>query len=547
MNVQHEPTEEPSVGDLFARRRTGLVREVSGKDAAAAGASSGPLGQFVVFSIPFGVGLFAAASVGALYWSLLIAAVFSIPVLINYAVLASAMPRSGGDYVFNSRLVTPAFGFTASFVLVCCQIIGVGAFAALAVKTILSPTLTILGAVVGSNTLQTWGADVAEGGWLIGLSIVLLIAVALTLVLGTRKALRINSVIWVVGMVSMAILLVVLVFTSRESFIASYNAFAGQPDAYKDVIAAAADAGFAKRDSLLMVWPLTAVAMAVFGWSFWMSYFGGEIKQARLWKREVAMMLTPQAVNFVLVIAITAMMMKTFGYDFLAAAAYLSFVDPSQLVPAAAAGPPVFFTGIAAGSDIVAAVFMITFLAWAWPLIAMFMIMPVRTMFAWSMDQVFPARLAEVSPRTNTPVKLTLLVLILAIAVTVISAYTDRIFQIFAVQIALAALASHAAVGVAAIAFARRMPELYRAQWISRYRVFGIPLLVLSGIVAIAFTIFWVAAYFRFHEEFGMTLTYGIVLVVVPLAGLVLFHVMRTIRARAGLPMHLAFKEIPPE
>src|SRR3954453_15661147 len=84
---------------VFAREATGLVREVSPLNAAVLGASSGPLGEFVVFSIPFGFGLFAATHEWAFLVASLIAALFSIPILLNYSVLAAAMPRSGGDYV----------------------------------------------------------------------------------------------------------------------------------------------------------------------------------------------------------------------------------------------------------------------------------------------------------------------------------------------------------------------------------------------------------------------------------------------------------------
>ena len=136
------------------------------------------------------------------------------------------------------------------------------------------------------------------------------------------------------------------------------------------------------------------------------------------------MMLFPLLVNLVFVLAITAVMLKTFGYEFIAAVSYLSFVDPSQLVGAAAAGAPVFFTGLAAGNDFLAALFILTFIAWAWPLIVCFMIMPVRCAFAWSLDQVFPSGLTRVSPRFHTPVLLTCIVAGLAAVVAVVATYT---------------------------------------------------------------------------------------------------------------------------
>jgi basic amino acid/polyamine antiporter, APA family len=537
----------PSEGGVFARASTGLVREVSARNASIAGASNGPLGEYVVFSIPFALGLFAATSSGTIFWAAVIAAVFSIPILLNYSALTAAMPRSGGDYVFLSRLVSPAFGFTSNFTLAFCQIIGVGAFAALSVKTILSPALTILGSVLGSSTLEHWGTRVTERGWLIALSVLLLVVVAVLLCTGTQRALRVNTVFWGVGMVSMILLLLILLFTSHASFVASYNHFVGHANAYQKTIADARGAGFVERNSLLMLWPLVAVAMSVFGWYFWMTYFGAEIKKARSWGREVRMMFFPLLLNAFFVLAITAVMLKTFGYEFLSSVSYLSLVDPSKLVGAVAAGPPVFFTALAAGSDFIAALFIITFTAWAFPLIVCFMIMPVRCAFAWSLDQVFPARLTEVSPRFHTPVLLTCIVAVLAAVVAVIATYTDKIFQIFAVQIMVTAIFSQGVTGLAAIAFPRKMPELYRQQPISRHSVAGVPLITVTGVLAIVFTLAWSAAYFRFRTEFGLTTWMMLAFIGTVVLGAIVFYVMRGIKHRAGLPIELAFREIPPE
>jgi hypothetical protein len=91
------------------------------------------------------------------------------------------------------------------------------------------------------------------------------------------------------------------------------------------------------------------------------------------------------------------------------------------------------------------------------------------------------------------------------------------------------------------------MPELYRQQPISRYSVFGVPLITVTGVVAILFTLGWAAAYMRSHSEFGMTTWLALTFVSIVVVGAVVFYVMRGIKQRAGLPIELAFREIPPE
>lgn len=528
---------------VFAREATGLVREVSPLNAAVLGASSGPIGEYVVFSIPFGLGLFAASGSWVFLLAAVIAALFSIPILLNYAVLTTAMPRSGGDYVFTSRIVRPDVGFASNFSVAVWQIVGAGAFAGLAVTTMVSPALTIIGSFLNSHTLTSWGTSATHTGWIIVLGGLLLLVNGIALMLGTQRALRVNTIIWFIGMVAMTIMLVGLMVTSHGDFVSAFNNAVGSPGAYDKVIADAKSAGFATRGSLLMLWPLIGVAMSVFGWYFWMTYIGAEVRQARSFRREAGMMFVPLAVTTFYVLTITAAMVKTFGFTFLSSVAYLGFVDPSKLTAPTAAGAPVYFTGLAMGSHFLATVVTIGFVAWAWPLITIFLIMPIRSALAWSMDQVFPSSLTTVSPRWHTPVRATLLVVVIAFGVLVYATQSKQVFQLFAVEIMATAIFSQGVTGITAALFPRRMPELYRQQPVSRYH----PLLTISGLTATAFTLFWAASYLKFKSEFGFKTNFGALFIAIFVLGIVLFYLMRFLGERKGVPVSLAFKEIPPE
>jgi amino acid transporter len=540
---QPEGTAKGAHASVFAREATGLVREVSPLNASILGASSGPLGEFVVFSIPFGFGLFAATHEWAFLVASVIAALFSIPILLNYSVLAAAMPRSGGDYVYTSRIVRPDVGFASNFSVAVWQIVGAGAFAALAVTTMLSPAFTILGSLLGSTTLTNWGGDITSSGWVIVLGGLLLVAISVVLIFGTQRALRINTIVWFVGMAAMTLLVFALLFTSHSHFVNAFNDAVGKPTAYRDVIASAHKAGMSFRGSWAMVWPLIGVAMAVFGWYFWSAYIGGEVRQARSFRRELNVMFWPLAITLAYVLAIIAVMSKTFGYEFISSVAYLGFVNPSALTSPVAAGAPVYLTGLAMGSNVLATLFVIGFVAWAWPLITIFLIMPVRSALAWSLDQIFPNAITEVSRRWHTPVRATLLAMAIAIGIVIYSTKSDQVAQIFAVEIMATAIFSQGMTGVTAALFPRRMPELYRAQPIARRH----PTLVISGVVAVAFTLFWSAAYIKYSSEFGFKRWLGVLFVAIFVLGFVIYHVMRTVRERRGIPISLAFEEIPPE
>src|SRR4030067_2988722 len=102
-------TEKP----IFVRRASGLVREMDLKDiilwnSVAAGIGLGEVSFLVPYYLALVPGAnFILGGLLALVGGLLIAAC--------YAHFLSAMPRSGGEYVFLSRLTHPLIGFFFSF------------------------------------------------------------------------------------------------------------------------------------------------------------------------------------------------------------------------------------------------------------------------------------------------------------------------------------------------------------------------------------------------------------------------------------------------
>ena len=96
---------------MFTRQATGLVRESRTSDA---------LFYNVMWS--------SVALTFAFYWLFLtfypgsnallglgLAALLGLPGAFLYAMLTQLMPRTGGDYVFNSRSLHPSVGFAANF------------------------------------------------------------------------------------------------------------------------------------------------------------------------------------------------------------------------------------------------------------------------------------------------------------------------------------------------------------------------------------------------------------------------------------------------
>ena len=97
---------------LFTRKATGLVREARTSDALFYNV----MWASVALSFAFAWLLYGVSYLGSnMIVSFFIAAALGLPGAFVYAMLSQIMPRTGGDYVFNSRSLHPSVGFAANF------------------------------------------------------------------------------------------------------------------------------------------------------------------------------------------------------------------------------------------------------------------------------------------------------------------------------------------------------------------------------------------------------------------------------------------------
>ena len=110
-----ETTTAPTGGneDVFLRKASGVVRAISPTDGMFFGYMSSAGIYALVFYLFLGAGAFPHANY---LLANVLSFVFFVPVFAVYSMLASSMPRSGGDYVFISRILSPAVGFAVIWV-----------------------------------------------------------------------------------------------------------------------------------------------------------------------------------------------------------------------------------------------------------------------------------------------------------------------------------------------------------------------------------------------------------------------------------------------
>src|SRR5947209_9072373 len=102
---------------LFVRQSSGLVRNVSVTNAlffnVAAFVGVGLTLYPIFYSLP-AVQAWKVGPFSAYGWAAIIAGLFCILLALIFSSLTSVMPRSGGDYVFSSRIIHPFLGWMRS-------------------------------------------------------------------------------------------------------------------------------------------------------------------------------------------------------------------------------------------------------------------------------------------------------------------------------------------------------------------------------------------------------------------------------------------------
>ncbi len=533
---------------LFVRQSTGLVREANALDATIFNA---------VFSAPVGAtlawGIFAALSMfpGAdLVTATVIAGIINIPVLIMMALLASSMPRTGGDYVWVSRILSPPLALISNFAAALSATIGATYWARYFPVFALGPILVTLGITFDNQDLITWGTNFqTDSTWIFAGAMVMVILMGLILTAGLRMTFAWQNTFWIIASVGTFIAFAVLLIGTNADFVANFNElnakFGG--GTAQDVINAAGVAGVtANPGDLNATLPTVFIVMTFMMWNWWSVYLSGELKTASNRRRQLTIMFGALAWDVIFIALGALLLFKVTGYDFMVAvntagnAAYALPTGPwyhfmASLVYAAPA-----LTFLIVGS----------FLFWSLPAMVGNTFMPIRTMFAWSFDRLLPEKLSEVNERIHSPIWAIWVEMAIITAMLVWSIATTDFITWLTLGV-LAGVVTVIIVAIAALVFPTRRPDLYQASP-ANVKFLGIPVLYVVAPLSILCMLFlvWCTVAYPALVMMGnpdniwwIPAFIGMIIVI----GLVVYFGAKFIRRSQGVDIDLVYKELPPE
>src|ERR687893_763588 len=387
-------TANSGTGDLFQRKATGLLRGWSVWDGfiyAAFSINLVTLGLFIFSYAPF-------IPDGALIWAIILAGLYLVFQAVTYAALIAVMPRAGGDYVWMSRILGGGIGFVLAvtgwwFILWH----WVPIYADILIKEVFVPMASIL----GFGGLATFFGSSA--GIFTASLIVAFLASAL-ISLGMRSYARVQKFCFYGGLVGLAIMLIVLLVSSRSDFVSAFNSEASSMlgaggNAYQQTIQAGEQAGGLPTDSAAFPTLLLIPFLAFFNlFSNWGATLYGEVRGASDFRRNIYAMGGALVLTSVTVVLLLLLFAKTFGWNFYygANAAFWGVVYGTiEEAPISAWPYPALLVSFLLGNPILQIILIALMSLWFFGWVGTVFMSSTRVVFATAFDRVLPEAVAK--------------------------------------------------------------------------------------------------------------------------------------------------------
>ena len=477
---------------LFLRKATGLVRSWSVFDAFI-------YAFFSINLITLGLYIFSQMYYleGGILPALIISAVFIIFEVIVYAALIAVMPRAGGDYVWQSRILGGGIGFVLAvtgwwFILW----LWVPLYADMLRQLFFTPLLGILGATGAA----LWFSETAMGLFIT--SVIVCVVVAIYVAIGMKWYSRIQKWCFWISIVALAIVFAFLLFGSHTSFRTGLETqapalFGASPDVYEATLAAGEEAG-----AVMPLWGGTlgviflAIPYLVFFnlWPNWGATLYGEVRGATDFKRNFWGMGWALIITTVLGAVFFLLISKTISWDWYVKAngawwnyrwGYTDQAPPLPIWPY-----PALLAVFMTPSRIIQFIVILAMSAWWFGWSGTVFLSSTRVIFAAAFDRLLPEKVAEVEPRTRTPIYALMLMVIPSLLVSALFAWNIFNFQTLTLCSTLVIAVTYLGSTIAAILLPWIKPDLYNASPIAKYKIAGIPLITIAGVIFGGFLVF---------------------------------------------------------
>lgn len=524
---------------VFVREATGLTRELSASDVLMYNLLDMGLAWPLVY-------MFFASSgyPGAnLPITVLVGFFPNLIIALLFYYLSVAMPRTGGDYVWCSRLVHPAIGFMESFAVVAFWLSYSGPVDGFLVPYGIGSMFTNLAVATGNpGYLNLATMFSGQMPLLIG-SLVVVATVILVAGFGLRNAFKFQWATFILTVIGVAIFLIVLGTSSPEMFKSNFNQLSGAN--YDGLIQAAHSAGLTTDFTLG-----GTVIGSLFSFTLYLgyqtsAYLGGEVRQAH--RSQLIGIVWSTVIFALIVFLVWEAPYLIMGGSFISAVSQLSAAGNSAYTLPM---PPVlsYLIMFANPNPIVGVLVPLAIIATLFGSQETIVLMCVRIIFSWSFDGVTPAKLADISEKRASPNNALAVVAVVMTIYVLLSVFAANVLTFFSYTTSGVYLAL-AFVGVAGILLPYKHKDMFLASPPSVQRkIAGVPLIAILGVLTLLTGIFvaFIAASPIFTGA-PVNPYYIIAMAVIFIVGLLAYEGSLHYQKSKGIDLSVRFKQIPPE
>ena len=337
--------------------------------------------------------------------------------------------------------------------------------------------------------------DLARGGaaWFgtnNGIFIVTLITIViagLLVSLGMAGYARIQKWRFFGGMIGFAVVVLLLLFNSHADFISSFNLYGAEavrgaatptrpPTTPRPRRATPPRRSGSARSGRRML--LVPAMMFFLLWPNWGSTLYGEIRGASDFRRVFTGMFAGLWMTVILTVIFLLLIAKTVGWGFYQNLNALDY----NLTPQFGIWPyPFMFAGWLVHNTAFQVILILVLSLWFFGWVGTLFLSSTRVIFAAAFDRVLPDRAAEVSEKRKVPFYSLILMLLPAVVLAAIYAYSSS-FRTYTLDATLVIAVTYLFSAIAVVILPWLKPDLWRASPASRIKILGVPIVPVAGV-----------------------------------------------------------------
>ena len=528
----------------FARKASGLVRGLSFIDAFGVGFMN--QGMTVSMWVMISMGLSVYTGGNLIIATILSAILCGIGFSLVWGILGGSMPRSGGEYIYNSRILGPLIGIAESFGNAFVWIMWIFVLAPWTVDPGLVMLFQFLNMPAAAEFCTTPIA-------LFLISSLVNIIALLFLVFGMKVFAAVQKVVMVLGILGGIVILLLFTFTSREGFTQAWNSVAAQYGSldYQGFLTAAAAAMKEAGTALPTTWnwfDTLGVMVAgswLFAYSYCITFIAGEVKRPD--KTIILGNLFAVLVPAFFMLWLAIVLYRAVGFQFLSATAWVDYNGlAGYTVPWSS-----HYVGLAAmltKSPILLILMAGSFILFnLWYVALSYLAFP-RIVFAWGMDRMGPKWFTDIDYRFATPVKNHILCFILAeFGIALYAFWQNPMTGLSITALEIVSVFGVTAVAATIFPYVKKVRHIWDASPYKTWKVLGIPAVTFGGIV----NLIYLAILFYFYvvmPGFEELTTWSLVLYAgVWGLGVLWYLYWKQRNKKVGVDVSMTYGELPPD